>query len=383
MKKLWLLAIPLLLWACSQRELPQEASHDGPMSIEKHIVPQVVNPGQTYYVSVHLVGGTDVDSVRLDIYRAGDSSPLASFGLFDDGGNIHPEDGDQVAFDGYFSQNIVWTSLGDVSKYTWTFEATDSESRSAEPLTVEVASFLNSAPVLLDVQVPDSLPSGFEGELMFRAQVSDSNGLADIDKVVYEAYQEDVSNFQVDLEPESNGVYVSKMDKQFAIGKRGNYELRFKAIDKSGVTSNIITKNVIIANDPPQFLDFIHADSVQIPQAGNMVAFLIAARLDDDQSLLDITEVKLEWKKPDGTFSQNSPFDLYDNGLPWNNDFTGWDDGWRGDETAGDGIYSITGIFDPNQPLGDYELTFYARDFSGNNSERITRIVTLYPGEDN
>ena len=114
-----------------------------------------------------------------------------------------------------------------------------------------------------------------------------------------------------------------------------------------------------------------------------MVAFLITVRIDDDQTLLDVNDVKLEWKKPDGTYSLNSPFDLYDNGLPWNEDFTGWDDGWRGDENAGDGIYSITGIFDPNQPLGDYELTFYARDFSGNTSERITRIITLYPREGN
>ena len=110
-----------------------------------------------------------------------------------------------------------------------------------------------------------------------------------------------------------------------------------------------------------------------------MVAFLITVRVEDEQSAADVKLVKLEWKKPDGTFSKNSPFTLYDNGLPWNEDFSGWDDGWRGDKVAGDGVYSITGIFDPNQPLGNYELTFYAEDFAGNVSERITRIVTLYP----
>ncbi len=383
MKKLWLPAILLFLWGCSQRELPNEPSNDGALSIKTQVVPQVVNPGQTYAISVELLGGAGADSVRLDVYADGSSSPLTSFGLFDDGGNVHPNDGDQVAFDGVFSQNIVWTSLGSHSKYRWTFEATDVNGRVSQPLSVEVASFLNSAPVLLKVEAPDSLPSGFEGELTFRVEVSDSNGSADINKVIAEAFKENVLNFTVELESETEGVYVSKMDKLFAIGKKGAYDLRFKAIDISGLASNVISKSVVIGNEPPQFLDFVHADSVQIPEAGNMVAFLIAARLDDDQSLLDITEVKLEWKKPDGTYSQNSPFDLYDNGLPWNNDFTGWDDGWRGDETAGDGFYSITGIFDPNQPLGDYELTFYARDFSGNTSERVTRIVTLYPREDN
>lgn len=383
MKKLWLLVLPLFLWHCSQRDLPQENSNDGPMSIEKHVLPEVVNPGQTYYVSVHLLGGSGADSIRMDVYKKGESTPFTSFGLFDDGGYLHPEDGDNVAFDGYFSQNIVWTVVGDQSNYIWQFEATDSEGRVSEPLQAEVSSRRNSAPVLLSVEVPDSLPSGFDGNMFFRAQVSDSNGTDDIDKVLFEAYKADVLNFKNELDTESDGAYIFTMDKYFAIGKKGAYDLRFQAIDKSGDVSNIISKNVVIGNKPPRFLDFIHADSVQIPAAGNMVAFLIAARLDDDQSLLDITEVKLEWKKPDGTYSKNSPFDLYDNGLPWNEDFTGWDDGWRGDETADDGIYSITGIFDPDQPLGDYELTFYARDFAGNTSERITRIVTLYPREEN
>ena len=383
MKKLWVFLIPVL-FGCSQRELPQQNTNDGPMTLEKHIVPEVVNPGITYFLSVRLVGDASADSVRLEVYEKDASSPFASYALYDDGANLDPDDGDQVAFDGYFSQNIVWTtSGGNQAEYTWRFVAINEENRVSEPLELTVSSRQNSAPVLLSVQAPDSLPSGFEGEIVFRAEVTDSNGLADIDKVVYAAYQNDILNFETELELENDGVYVASMDKYFAIGKKGLYELRFKAMDKSGSESNIVSKNVAIGNHPPQLLDFSHADSVQLPEEGNMVAFLITVRIEDDQSLLDVNDVKLDWKKPDGTFSQNSPFDLYDNGLPWNEDFTGWDDGWRGDETAGDGIYSITGIYDPTQPLGDYELTFYARDFAGNTSERITRIVTLYPREDN
>ena len=382
MKKLLVFFIPLLI-GCSTRELPQQNTNGGPMTIEKHVLPDVVNPGAAYFISVHLTGGAGADSVRLDVYKDGESSPFTSYGLFDDGGNVHPDDGDQVAFDGYFSQNIVWTTDGDAPQYTWRFEATDTKGRASEPYETTVVSRKNSPPVLLAVDAPDSLPSGFEGELFFRAQVSDSNGTADIEKVMYAAYKDDVLNFETDLELESDGVFVAKMDKHFAIGKNGLYDLRFKAIDKSGAESNIISKNVVIENKAPQLLDFVHADSVQLPEQGNMTAFLITVRIEDDQSLLDVNEVKLEWKKPDSTYSANSPFELYDNGLPWNEDFAGWDDGWRGDETAGDGIYSITGIFDPSQPLGNYELTFFARDFAGNTSERITRIVTFYSTEGN
>lgn len=381
MKKCLFILFPLLLAGCAQRELPQQPG-DEPITISKHVVPEVVNPGGSYFVAVRLLGGARVDSVRLDVFAAGQSNPFATYALFDDGGNLYPNDGDQVAFDGYFCQNIVWAAGGGGQQnYTWSFSATDSKGQSGQPLTATVSSQRNSAPVLLRVETPDSLPSGFDGELLFRIEVADSNGLADVDKVSYDAFKDGVLNFQVDLEPEGAGLFVAKMNKLFAIGKNGLYELRFKATDKSGGQSAIFSKNVFIGNNAPQLVEFVHVDSVQMPSAGFMSAFLITVRVEDDQTLLDVNEVKLEWKKPDGTFSANSPFTLFDNGLPWNEDFTGWDDGWRGDVTADDGVFSITGIFDPNQPLGDYELTFYARDFSGNASARVTRIVTLYPRE--
>ena len=383
MKKLVFL-VPLLLVACSQRELPQETDLTEPLTLEQHVLPQVVNPGGTYLVSVRVSGGANVDSVQLDVYEPEAASPFNTYWLYDDGGNLHPNDGDVVAYDGYFSNRITWITEGEAQQeYAWRFAAMDTEGNASEPLQVTVSSRKNAAPQLVSVTVPDSLPSGFEDQLQFQALASDSNGVTDIEKVVYEAYQNDILNFQAELESLDDGRFVQTVDKLFAIGKGGWYDFRFRAIDKSEAESNIITKRIKIVNHAPEFFDFVHADSVQLPAEGNIVAFLITARVEDDQSLADIKDVKLEWKKPDGTYSQNSPFELFDNGLPWNEDFEGWDDGWRGDEKAGDGIYSITGIFDPTQPLGDYELTFYATDFAGNTSERITRIVTLYPREDN
>lgn len=383
MKRFALLLIPLVLLGCCSRELPQQNTVAGPMTIQKHVLPEVVNPGATCFVSVLLAGGS-ADSIRLDVFRQSEASPFVSYGLFDDGGNIHPDDGDQVAHDGYFSHNIVWTGEGGTSLYRWRFTATDVVSgRVSEPLEATVASRKNSLPVLLAVQAPDSLPSGFAGELQFVAHVSDSNGTEDIANVMYAAYKENALNFENSLERVGDGVYAAKMSKLFAIGKKGAYDLRFQASDKSGGQSEIVSKQVTICNEAPQLVDFVHADSVQLPEQGKMVAFLITIRVDDDQTVADIKDVKLEWKKPDGTHSLNSPFDLYDNGLPWNDDFEGWDNGWRGDEQAGDGIYSITGIFDPLQPLGRYELTFYARDFAGNTSERTTRVITLHPREGN
>jgi len=124
--------------------------------------------------------------------------------------------------------------------------------------------------------------------------------------VSYSAYQNDLLAFEQTLTPgETAGVYVQNVDRTFAAGKKGAYTLKFKAVDKSGTASEVVERVVNIGNDAPMLLDFVHADSVQQPQEGKIVAFLI----------------------------------------------------------------------------GNYKLTFYATDFAGNQSGRITRTVTFYPQE--
>lgn len=369
-------ALVLLLAACT-RELPQTPANDGPFALEKHIIPTVVNPGKSHQVSVRMLGGAEVDSVKLTVLSPS-SAVLAVFGLFDDGGAQHHGSGDQVAFDGYFSRNILWTGSDQAAELIWRFEAVTRQGVIVPPLEATVVSQKNSAPVLLSVEAPDTLRSGFVGTIKLTAVAVDSNGADDLAMVKCAAYQGGILAFEMVLNRE-NDRFAFALDYTFAVAKRGLFDFKYQAIDRSGVLSNEINRLLFIENQPPQLSEFSHADSVQVPEAGKMVAFLITVRVEDEQSAADIKSVKLEWKKPDGTFSKNSPFALYDNGLPWNEDFSGWDDGWRGDKVAGDGVYSITGIFDPNQPLGDYELTFYAEDFAGNVSARVTRIITLYP----
>ncbi|RPH97667.1 MAG: hypothetical protein EHM72_13385 [Calditrichaeota bacterium] len=378
MRKIWLW-LPFLFTACSQRELPQQQTRDSEITIEKHLIPEVVNPGREYVISVRVIGETDRDSLRLNVLTATGVS-LDTVWLFDDGGALHHDDGDQVAFDGYFSCRFLWSSsIIDEQHFIWRFETENFAGQTTAFLEIPISSKRNFAPHLLQVSGPDTLRSAFEGVIKFQAMVDDSNGVGDINRVLCTAQQKESAAFLLELSPEPQpGLYSISLNSQFAIAKKGSYDLFFKALDKSGVESNVVSRSFFIENKPPVLSEFSHADSVQRPPTDKIVAFLITVRVIDDQSIADIKSVKLEWKKPDGTYSKNSPFDLFDNGLPWNDNFDGWDDGWRGDEKAGDGIYSITGIFDPLQPLGDYLLTFYAEDFSGNRNDSITRVVTLY-----
>ncbi len=188
-----------------------------------------------------------------------------------------------------------------------------------------------------------------------------------------------------DIVPENPGaaVFALRADSSFAVGKKGNYDILFEAVDRSGMKSIPESRPLLIGNNAPILSDVTAPSVFERPNGNkyNTEKFLITIRVRDSQSLQDIKFVKMIWKKPDSTFSENSPFTLYDNGLPFHDDFSGWDQGYRGDLVAGDGIFSITGFFNSPQPLGDYLLTFYAQDLAGNTSENITYIITLKDDE--
>ncbi len=382
MKKLvWMLFLGIIA-GCS-RELPQEPVDNSVPEIEPKQIPEVINPGEQYHVMVKVKNADGVDSVRLDILTA-DETVLSTHYLYDDGAAIHPDDGDVVAHDGIFSQKILFqTDIEEKHTLIWRFKIENESGSASKPLDVNVSAFANKAPVITNVTLPDSLPSGFDGTRIIQATASDSNGLDDLHHVEYQAFLKGELYFTEKLtEPTDEGVYTQQVTNEFAIAKApGIYTLKFKAVDKSKATSDIVERPLYIGNTPPVLSEPSVVDSVKRPPEGMMTAFLITIHVSDPQTLKDVKDVKLEWKKPDGTFSQNSPFDLYDNGLSWNEDFTGWDEGYRGDETAGDGVYSITGIFDPDQPLGLYTLTFYAFDFAGNKSEKVVQHVYLYSSE--
>ncbi|MBN1999719.1 hypothetical protein JW935_19345, partial [candidate division KSB1 bacterium] len=116
------------------------------------------------------------------------------------------------------------------------------------------------------------------------------------------------------------------------------------------------------------------ASTVEKPKTG-ITTFLIKISVRDPQSSKDIKNVKMSWQKPDSSFAGESPYDLYDNGKPFDLNPSRWQAGFRGDEVEGDGVYSITGIFDPSQPEGQYKLVFWAVDLVENKSNQIVHYI--------
>ncbi|MDZ7370584.1 MAG: hypothetical protein ONB12_05395, partial [candidate division KSB1 bacterium] len=106
LKPQYLMTAVFLLSACT-RELPTPAE-PGTAVLEKHRIPSVVNPGRSYTVEVKLVGKVQVDSIRLRVFAS--QQEIMQCGLFDDGGAVHLQSGDQAAFDNIFTCRLLWSA---------------------------------------------------------------------------------------------------------------------------------------------------------------------------------------------------------------------------------------------------------------------------------
>jgi len=367
---------------CLERELPTETVVIPSVQLVKKSVPNVINPGRSYVVAVALTGESDraIPFVTLEVLRETNGEKLLTVNCMDDGDQAHTGNGDVVAFDNIYSGKLIWPA-GNIGliKLVFHFSAPGTE---ATVLKVPVTSQDMHPPVLQSVSCPDSLASGFSGLKKIEAMVQDSTGVTDILGVLVTGFRSGIKIFSDTLYDDGShsdptpydGRCTKMIDKTFSAGKSGQYELHFQAQDKAGLTSEVVKRMIHIDNGVPLLQQVVFEEQVQRPSTGT-VTFLIEAHVDDPQGLADVKQVKMSWRKPDYTYPAASPYMLYDNGLPF--DLSKWDYGYRGDVTAHDGVYSIRGVFDSDDLLGDYTLGFLIEDLVGNKSTESFYKVKL------
>jgi hypothetical protein len=381
-KYLWLGLVPLFMAGCLDRKLPTDLKTDSDGTLTQKSVPAIVSPGRSYTVSVALAGiaAGDIPSVTLEALREGTAEKLLTVQCFDDGDHARTGNGDVVAFDNIYSQRLVWpaTIKGSI-KVVFQFSIANS---SISALRIPVSSMDVKPPAITLVQAPDSLKSGFTGTKKIEVTVADSTGLDDIFGVLLAAYQNGTKIFSDTLYDDGaagdavarDGHCTLTLDNSYGAGKRGTYELQLQAMDKGGLTSAIVKRNLVIENGAPKIVEVSMNREVQRPASGT-TTFLIEVIINDPQSKSDIKQVRMSWQKPDGTYPAASPYTLFDNGLAF--DLSKWDYGYRGDLVANDGTYSIRGVFDSGNLLGDYTLGFIVEDLVANKSTELFLKVTL------
>ncbi|HOX85260.1 MAG TPA: hypothetical protein PKW76_01945 [bacterium] len=383
----------LLLFACAEREMPLQNFTAGAPVLSDLSMPQIFNPNRYHPITVrveHPAGPRAVHSVKCRVLRTADGVETMNFSLYDDGAAEQPQDGDVVAFDGIFSQQLFWDQSVDSEQlYRFVFQATDSDDLSSDPLEQTARTARRSAPILLAVTLPEMLPSGFAGQKLLTAAVADSNGIQDVQKVVVKGLLQEVQAFSWTLNDRGvlgdltagDGLFSLAVDRSAGAGLQGPYQLQVVAEDLSAAQSQIYETQMLIENHPPTISEAVAPDSVLRPAPGIFDVYLVTVKVDDPQTLADIQTVKFKWVKPDGSYASSGPyFEMFDNGLPY--DLSRWGQGYRGDQLAGDGIFSTVVIFgarpEDEQPLlGNYTLTFQAEDKVGQLSNVLNAIIKL------
>ena len=97
-------------------------------------------------------------------------------------------------------------------------------------------------------------------------------------------------------------------------------------------------------------------------------SFLISVKASDPNGLADVYQVYFKLYRPDGSLVDPG------NGLSY---FIMFDDGSHGDQTAGDGIYSLQNSFGSTAQTGLWKFEFQAKDYGGLLSNTITQNLTV------
>jgi len=337
----------------------------------------------------------DIRTVQMNVRREQSGAIIFQDTLFDDGAYIYPRDGDVFARDGIFTNRYNTEMIDPGVKngnYIFSFIAIDQSGNESAEAEKSILFSDNAPPVIREVSHPDSFNVNYQDQLI-TATVTDTNGQIDIDRVYFESRnpRTGVQKFEAELyddgdrenhgdEVAGDSVFTARLDTGLAVGKKGDFELLFKAEDKFGETGGVMTGMLYIDNLTPEFGDIDVPSSISRPVPGaSNIRKLITVQVLNPEGLADVDSVYFYSRKPDLTYANNGlPIILQDNGLPFdpNNPAVA-----VGDILAGDGVYSFSLIVDPGTQLGTYQFTFYIRDKAGNRSTVLTRDLNILSSE--
>ena len=255
--------------------------------------------------------------------------------------------GDLIPGDGMFSRRITGQFVNQASQVAFRFEVSDLDGHVGTPVQDSVIISVNSAPILLNPVLPDTLVSGFDS-LTLSVTGRDS----DYQDFVIRVWLEVPGSNKGEIDLTGPGFYVIwslAIDSSFAAGIQGNYPFQFYAEDTYQEIAGPLGQIVYVENTPPTISNLVMPDTMILPtQAEGSDTARIFLSVSDRQSLADIYQVTFTDILND-TGQVHGPYPLVDNA-------TG------ADSVAGDGIYSQGIVLSYTNSPGKYEFTFVAED---------------------
>jgi len=302
-------------------------------------------------------GPGDLAGVSLSVREISGGKEIFTDSLYDDGAHFYPQDGDVLAGDGVYSNQLQVVDISQYSNQTefvFQFTAFDKQNHASHIRETTVVFSPNSPPVIHKIVAPDSISHSSENSI-FSIIVSDSNGIDDISRAYFESknltggftqYEQQLFN---DGDYEKNGdliaedsIFSIRISKDFLVAKKGLYNLNFYVEDENeDQNKNEAVHLIVIENFESHFLSFNLPDSILIPPgSGNFNRELMTVEVSDTEGLADIDSVYFYSLKPDSALANNGrPLLMVDNGLPYNPNNPLIE---TGDEVDGDGIFSLS-----------------------------------------
>ncbi|MFQ5865544.1 MAG: choice-of-anchor X domain-containing protein [bacterium] len=380
-----------ILYFCSILIFFINCSEDNPIQPPQKFAPEISNliaPEVVYNLSPtkHVIsvkavdpqGLDDLDQVRYTITKIGSSSSVATGNLVDDGtqGDIIPKDGVfTTQIDGSFAQS----DSGEFSLEVVAEDASGNTSNTLEDTILVLSGTENLPPEIIKVVAPNTVAVDSTFNFVVTVEVSDPEGLSDIQEVKYQFFPpahpnptlEDslVDNGQSGDVTAGDGVYSTTLSSGL-FKEASDYFIRFQAQDKAGNKSRaevVTMRGIFIRPRAPVISNLVAPDTVQI-DPDQVTKILITVDVMDPQGLSDIDYVQFRSFLPNGQEATDSPFQMADDG---NTETTG-------DAEAGDGTYSIIVNLPPTGVTpGDFTFVFQAKDRSNLFSNVIEHTMTV------
>ena len=126
-----------------------------------------------------------------------------------------------------------------------------------------------------------------------------------------------------------------------------------------------------LGNIRPIIVQVTFPDTMTRPPDPYILVDTIKVQIFDANGVSDIQTCYMMFQKPDLSYSNNgNPILLYDDGIINQNMFL-WD------EFAADGIFSRLITIGSDNPIGIYNVYFYAKDFFGEDAEVVIKTVVV------
>ena len=320
----------------------------------------------TLSAAVHDPRGTaTIQSVKYYIYPPGSTRALAS-------GNLsHLYDSASMTSTAIYG-GVIHFRLSRTEFGTYRIEAVAIDQANVESNHAELSLFIrrsNSRPILGLRTLREYVPPGSDSSrLTLTITASDSDGYADVAGVTVLAHQATDSSIHRLLDDGSiqsgdnlmgDGVFTTVMwIHPLTLFK--DVQLELTATDSKGAQSAVVIRSM--DNRPPR-IDFLNVpDSIRRPPSGNtLVVFQLTTS--DPDGLPDIDSVYFR----NYTSATPTNFLMYDDGLLVD----------HGDQTAGDGTYSLIVAVSPSNTLGKKEFHFFVTDKAGATAT-IVKFITIF-----